>query len=110
MAHSLNDALDRDEENARRIIRKGTSIRYGAVILIILLLAYLKIGNILSCFLGIMTLKAAAYAQPYVHKLLNKIFHIEEGGCENAVIDDDDELELGKWTECGFYDSWIDRL
>ena len=110
MAYNLNNALDWDEENARRIARKGSMIRYMAVALITILIAYFKIGDILSCFLGIMTLKTAAYVQPYVHKLLNKIYHIEEGGCENAIIDDDDEFDLGKWAECGFYDSWLDKF
>lgn len=87
MAYHLNNALDWDEENARRMIRKGTAIRYAAVTLVIILLAYFKIGNIFSYFLGIMTLKAAAYAQPYVHRLLNKIFHIEEGGAEYGFHD-----------------------
>ncbi len=110
MAHNLNDALDWDAENATRIARKGTVLRYGAVTLITILLAYFKIGNILSCFLGIMTLKTAAYAQPYVHKLFNKIFNIEEGGCENAIIDDDDEFDFSEWAERGFYDSRFDRF
>lgn len=110
MAYNLSDALDWDEEHARRIARKGAFIRYLAVVLVTILLAYFKIGNILSCFLGIMSLKTSAYAQPYVHKLLNKIFNIEEGGCENAIIDDDDEFDFGEWAERGFHDSWFGRF
>lgn len=108
MAYNLNDALDWDEEHARRIAKRGSFIRYGAVVIITILLAHFKIGNILSCFLGIMSLKTAAYTQPYVHKLLNKIYHIEEGGCENAIIDDDDEFDFSEWAERGFHDSRFD--
>ena len=108
MAYSLNNALDWDEENAKREVRKGAILRYVAVVLITMLLAYYKIGNVLSCLLGIMTLKTAAYAQPYVHKLLNIIYKIEEGGCENAIIDDDDEFDFGEWAANGFHDSRFD--
>ena len=110
MAHNLNNALNWEPEIAKREVKKGAFIRYLAVVAITILLAWLKIGDILSCFLGIMTLKTAAYAQPYVHKLLNKIYHIEEGGCENAIITDDDEFDFGEWAEHGFHDSWFNRF
>lgn len=111
MAYNINDALDWDAEHAAKALRKGSVFRYTAVTLTTMLLAYFKIGNILSCMLGIMTLKAAAYSQPFVHKLLNKIYHIEEGGCENAIIDDDeDEFDFSEWAEHGFYDPRSDRF
>ena len=108
MAYNLNDALDWDAQNATRIVRKGFLLRYGTVTLATVLLAYFKIGNILSCWAGIMTLKTSAYLQPFVHKIINKIFKIEEGGYENAIIDDDDEFDFGEWAERGFHDSWPD--
>lgn len=105
MAYNINDALDWEAEIAAKTLRRGSIFRYATVTLITMLLAYFKIGNILSCMLGIMTLKAAAYSQPFVHKLLNKIYHIEEGGYENAIIDDDeDEFDFGEWAEHGFHD------
>lgn len=105
MAYNINDALDWDAEVAAKTLRRGSIFRYATVTLITMLLAYFKIGNILSCMLGIMTLKTAAYSQPFVHKLLNKIYHIEEGGCENAIIDDDeDEFDFSEWAEHGFHD------
>lgn len=108
MAHNINDALDWDAEHAKKSVRNGAMLRYGAVTLITMLLAYFKIGNILSCFLGIMSLKTAAYTQPFVHKVINKIFKIEEGGYENAIIDDDDEFDFGEWAERGFHDQRSD--
>ncbi len=111
MAFSLNSALDWDEEHAKRSIWKSYMLRYTAVALCIGLIAYFGIGNVISCFFGIMTLKAAAYLQPYLHRFCNKyLLKIEEeGGCEDGIIDADDEDDSGDWTECGFYDSWSDR-
>lgn len=110
MAYNLNNALDWEPEIAKKEVRKGAFFRYLAVAVITMLLAYFKIGNVLSCFLGIMTLKTAAYVQPFVHKLLNKIYHIEEGGCEYAIITDDDEFDFSEWAEHGFHDSRFDRF
>lgn len=103
MAYNIDDALNWDAEQAAKALRRGSILRYTTVTLITMLLAYFKIGNILSCVLGIMTLKTAAYTQPIVHKVINKIFKIEEGGYENAIIDDD-EFDFGEWAECGFHD------
>lgn len=111
MAFSLNSALDWDEEHAKRAIWKSYLLRYTAVAVSIGLIAYFGIGNVLSCFFGIMTLKASAYLQPHLHRFCNKhILKIEEGGYEDGIIDvnDDAEDDSGDWTECGFYDSWPD--
>lgn len=109
MAYNINDALDWDAEQAAKALRRGSMLRYATVVLITMLLAYFKIGNVISCFLGIMSLKTAAYSQPVVHKVINKIFKIEEGGYENAIIDDDDEFDFGEWAERGFHGPWSDR-
>lgn len=108
MAHNLDDALSWDEVNARRSVRAGTMRRYMAVSIATILLGYFKIGNVLSCFLGIMSLKTAVYIQPFVHRIINRILKIEEGGYENAIIDDDDaEFDFSEWAERGFHDSWF---
>ena len=71
----------------------------------------ISIGNVISCFFGIMSLKAAAYLQPHLHRFNNKyILKIEEeGGCVDGIMDanGDAEDDSGDWTECGFYDSWL---
>lgn len=113
MAYSLNEALNWDEEQAKRSMWKSYLLRYTAVAVCMGLVAYFGIGNIISCFCGIMTLKAAAYLQPYLHKFCNKyILKIEEeGGCVDGIMDANDaEDDSGDWTECGFYDSWSDRV
>lgn len=112
MAFSLNSALDWDEEQAKRSIWKSYMLRYVSVAVCIGLIAYFGIGNVISCFFGIMTLKPAAYLQPHLHRFCNKyILKIEEeGGCVDGIIDADVDAEddFGDWTECGFYDSWSD--
>lgn len=112
MAYSISNALDWDEENAKTAMWKSYMIRYIAVAVAMGLVAYFQIGNIISCFCGIMGLKAAAYLQPYLHKFVNKyILKIEEeGGCVDGIVDADAEDDLSDWTECGFYDSWSDRI
>lgn len=109
MAYNLNEALDWDEENARKSVKKGAAFRYLLVILMTVGIAYFRIGNILACCLGIMSLKTSAYIQPFVHKIINKIYQIEEGGSENAIIDDDDEFDFSEWAERGFHGSWADK-
>ena len=104
MAYNINDAMDWDAQHAAKTLRRGSFFRYGMVTLLMMLFAYFKIGNIISCFFGIMTLKTAAYSQPIVHKVINKILKIEEGGYENAITCDDDEFDFGEWAECGFHD------
>lgn len=111
MAFSLNSALDWEEEQAKRAIWKSYLLRYTSVAICIGLIAYFEIGNVISCFFGIMSLKAAAYLQPYLHRFINKyILKIEEGGCVDGIMDADGDAEddSGDWTECGFYDSWSD--
>ena len=65
MAFSLNSALQWDEEHAKRAIWKSYMIRYTVVVISIGLIAYYRIGNMVSCFFGIMSLKAAVYLQPF---------------------------------------------
>ena len=114
MAYSLNNALDWDEEHAKRAIWKSYMLRYASVAVCMGLVAYFRIGDIISCFIGIMSLKAAAYLQPYLQKFCNKyILKIEEeGGCVDGIMDVDGDAEddLSDWTECGYYDSWSDRI
>ena len=114
LAYSLNNALDWDQEHSKRAIWKSYMLRYASVAICMGLVAYFRIGDIISCFIGIMSLKAAAYLQPYLHKFCNKyILKIEEeGGCVDGIMDADGDAEddLSDWTECGFYDSWSDRI
>lgn len=65
----LDTALDFDEESASKMIGTKYLIRYLAVIALILLLYFTKLGNPFAGFLGYMSMKAGAYIQPILEKL-----------------------------------------
>ncbi len=92
MAYNLKAALNGDGAHAMRSVRIGLLVRYVAITLVFILFVYFQIGNVLSFFLGVMSLKISAYMQPYVHKLWNGVLPIEKGDAQN-----------------GFYDSWSDK-
>ena len=104
MAFSLSSALDWDGEHAKHSMWKSNLLRYVVVVICFMLFAYFRIGNMISCFCGIMTLKFAAYLQPYIHWFCNKyILKIEEeGGCVDGIMDADGDAEddSGNGTEC----------
>ncbi len=60
-------------DGARGHIIKHSIIRYGVVFVVFVLMAYYLKSAIVPCFLGIMTLKVAAYLQPFTHKIVIKI-------------------------------------
>lgn len=72
MYKSLNIALDFSEKDAQKYMMSRSMMRYGCIIVVLLLLIYTEAGNPLTCFLGIMGLKAAAYMQPLLHKVSEK--------------------------------------
>lgn len=73
MWKTLNEALDLGAEGAEKIMRKQSLLRYGAVILVLAVLMCTEIVNPLAAFLGVMTLKVAAYLQPITHKVISKL-------------------------------------
>lgn len=68
----LNKALDLPAEAAQKMIRLKALLRYGIVVLIMFVCCEIPMLNPLATFLGIMTLKVAAYIQPFTHKVINK--------------------------------------
>lgn len=60
------------EKQASNLMRMNSMGRYFFVVLAFGLVLIYKIGNPLTCFAGVMTLKVAAYTQPVTHKLLRK--------------------------------------
>lgn len=48
-------------------------LRYVLVVLLFVVVTYFRLGNVITMFIGVMGLKAAAYAQPFTHKFLIKI-------------------------------------
>lgn len=72
MYRSLDRAFDLAEKDAQKYVVSRSMMRYGFIILVLLLLIATGVGNPLCCFLGVMGLKAAAYLQPLLHKVLEK--------------------------------------
>ncbi len=72
MAWSLGHALDMTEEDAIKKMRVHHILRYVVVLFAIFLLCYTEFGNPLAAFLGVMTLKVAAYLQPVTHKFFRR--------------------------------------
>jgi hypothetical protein len=72
MQISLEDAIDMGEAGAQKHISKTYGFRTAAVFLIMGIMYYFKIGSIITGFIGIMSLKVAAYLQPFTHKCLKK--------------------------------------
>lgn len=72
MYKSLDKALDFPEKDAQKYTVSRSMMRYGFIAVVLLVLAVTEAGNPLCCFLGIMGLKAAAYLQPFFHKIVTK--------------------------------------
>lgn len=72
MYKSLDRALDLSEKDAQKYAVSRSMMRYGFIAVVLLALAVTEAGNPLCCFLGIMGLKAAAYLQPFLHKIMKK--------------------------------------
>lgn len=72
MAFTLNRAMDYTEENATNRVQKHYLIRYLIVIIVFIAAAVSKLVNPLAVFLGIMTLKVAAYIEPITNKLFRR--------------------------------------
>lgn len=75
--YSLNRGLDLGEDGAPKYLAGRSIIRYTVVAAGYIAIAVTDIGNPVAAFFGILTLKAAAYLQPFVHKCFKKIFHLE---------------------------------
>jgi len=74
MYKSLDEALDYGAEAPAKVNRAGL-LRYGAFVILFGIIMVTNIWNPLVTFWGLMTLKVAAYLQPFTHKLCNFLFH-----------------------------------
>ena len=71
MAIVILDTVEAMEEN--RSSRKPllyAVVRYVVLVAAFLAVWYLKIGNVIAMFAGVMGLKTAAYLQPFTHKFI----------------------------------------
>ena len=72
MAVTLDDALCLDEKGAATVMRRQMIIRYVFVCVVFAAAVYFKIADPIFLTLSIITVKAGAYLQPTVHKILNR--------------------------------------
>ncbi len=70
ISSSVQQAVDRGEGGAKVKMISSYVIRTVVVLLVIVLTGVLKLGSLVGLLLGIMTLKVAAYIQPYTHRFL----------------------------------------
>lgn len=77
MWFTLERALGVPESTVNKV-RVAAIIRYLICILVLVFLALTGWGNPIAGFFGIWGLKVAAYAQPFTHKMYNRIFHEQD--------------------------------
>lgn len=72
MAVTLDDALNLDEKSAVSEVRKHMVIRYVLTGVAVGAVLYFHIADPVFLVLSVITIKAGAYLQPFVHKLLGR--------------------------------------
>lgn len=91
MYRTLDKALNLGAD-AAKVVTAASLVRYACIIIVLGIVWLTGRMNPLFTFLGLMTLKAAAYMQPLTHKLCNKIFHevdpIPQPLPEADIVDD----------------------
>lgn len=74
MAISIDKAsYYKEEKGAGNQLRMGMILRYTVIAITLGVLCMTDFANPLSAFLGVMGVKVAAYTQPTLHKLIDKI-------------------------------------
>lgn len=80
MAVVIMDTVDLVIERKAKMRTTFFSVlRYLVVVAIFAVVIYFGLGNVIAMFIGVMGLKAAAYFQPFMHRIITKI---KERGCD----------------------------
>ena len=74
MCRTLDRILDLGD-GAQKAATTANLIRYGCIVIVFVIVMLTDVLNPLITFMGLMSVKVAAYLQPFTHKLCNKIFH-----------------------------------
>lgn len=74
MYRTLDRGLDYGAE-ASKIIFRGYLFRYAFLVFVLAVVMVTGVMNPLVLFMGYMSLKVAAFLQPFTHKLCNGFFH-----------------------------------
>ncbi len=70
MKRSIEDVLDLGEEGGIKRMRSTYLVRMTVVAIVMGVVICFNLGNPITMLFGALTLKIAAYLQPYMHKLL----------------------------------------
>lgn len=73
IAVSVEDSVAMYEAEALNHTRKNYIIRMAALTVILLIIIFFDLGDIIGVLFGLMSLKVAAYIQPFTHKVTQKI-------------------------------------
>ncbi len=92
MYHTLERTLDLGN-GAQKAATIANLVRYGCIVVVFLIILATKILNPLITFMGLMSVKVAAYLQPFTHKLCNKIFHETDPIPEPLRSEDEADME-----------------
>lgn len=74
MYRTLDRALDLGD-SASKVVMSGNLLRYAVLAIVLGIVMVTDVLNPLIVFLGYMTMKVAAYLQPFTHKICNMFFH-----------------------------------
>ncbi|MEG1847950.1 MAG: ATP synthase subunit I [Lachnospiraceae bacterium] len=69
MALTLDTAVNMEQSSAEKKVRLSGIARYLIIIIVFILVMVTHIANPLAAFLGVMSLKVAAYLQPFTHRV-----------------------------------------
>ncbi len=83
MAVVIEDAVSLGSSRGKLITM--SLVRYIAVVLVFAGMIYFHLGNPISAFIGVMGLKIAAYAQPFLHKAILKLQGREEHPTDKGI-------------------------
>lgn len=70
----LQDAIEvHAESHAQARIVAKSIMRYVIVVVVFFVMMKWNLGNLVTAFIGVMGLKVSAYAQPFTHRVINKL-------------------------------------
>ncbi|MBO4267627.1 MAG: ATP synthase subunit I [Lachnospiraceae bacterium] len=72
MAVTVDDALCLDEKGAAAQLRKNMLIRYLFVCVVVAVSLYTKVADPVFMVISVITIKAGAYLQPFVHRIFSR--------------------------------------
>lgn len=73
MQRSIEDGLDLMGDSGVKHMQKASVTRMLVACVVMAIVMYYNWGNPLTLLLGVMALKLAAYLQPFMHRVLEKI-------------------------------------